>query len=164
MKLTLLIIALIVTVPAIGQITGRDCDLADAKTFYVTHSATTPLSERKKIDKALRRPGGMKQVDRVDRADIEIDFTEPDWLNVWRPLNGTRSLFGRWSLVEGSASMTLPGSIQTTTTRAGRTAMSRTTVAPPRRVTVHVSPKINSAGEFMFQLKVRRQQCRVRLT
>lgn len=142
---------------AAGQFVNNNCNLTDARTFYVMHLARA--AERKKIDKALRQSSDLKQVDQPERADIIIDFTEPDWLNVWRGSKVERTPVGRWPLLESSATMTLPGSIRTTTVRAGHVTTSNTTIALPRSVTVHVPPAINTASEFLFRLRVRRKEC-----
>lgn len=157
MKLALLLIALLA--PAAFAQRPIDCDLTDAKTFYVMHARDASDSEEQKIDKALRRSGGLKQVDQLGQGDIVIDFTEPNWLNVWRGSQVERSRVGRWSLVEGSASMTLSGSIHTTTIHSRNISTSTTTVTLPRRVSINVSPEINTGSQFLFLLKVRRQQC-----
>jgi hypothetical protein len=156
MKLAFLVFVFAVT--AAGQ-ASQNCDLTDARTFFVTHRDSTSSPERKKIDKALRQSGGLKQADRPDRADIEIDLTQPDWLTVWHRTAGERMIVDRIPLAEGYATATLPGSIRTTTVHTRSVTTSNTTINPPRAVAVRVSPEIDTAGEYLFQLKARRQMC-----
>lgn len=157
MKLTLLLIALFV--PAAFAQKPTDCDLTDARTFYVMHMAGTPQGEQRKIDKALRQSSALKQANRPERADLLIDFTEPGWLNVWRGSPVERTFVGQWPLVGSSATATLSGSIRTTTVHTRRVTTSNTIISPPRAVTVVTSPEAHTASEFLFNLRVRRKIC-----
>ena len=157
MKLAVLLIALFA--PAAFAQTQGNCDLTDARTFYVMHMNGTPDGEQRKIDKALRRSSDLKQADRVERADILIDFTEPGWLNVWRGSPVARTFVGQWPLVGSSATATLSGSIRTTTVHTKRVTTSNTIISQPRSVTVFTSPEIHTASEYLFNLRVKREIC-----
>lgn len=158
MKLTL--IFLVFTMTAAGQSISNKCDLTDAKSFFVVHNPATPVGERKKIDKALRESADLRQAAKMERSDLLIDFSGPDLLAVWRNTSEGRFLVDRWTLSGSSATATLPGSIHSTTVYTRNVATSHTTIIPPRQTTVTISPEINTASEFLFNLRIRRKACR----
>lgn len=150
----------LLTITAAGQSMTHNCDLTDAKSFFVMHSSATPAAEQKKIDKALRQAADLKQVDRLDRTDLLIDFTEPDWLSIWRRGVEGKVLVDRWPLMGSSVMFTQPGSVHSTTVYTRNVATSHTIINPPHRATVTISPEIHTASEFLFNLRMRRKTCK----